>query len=237
MYSLSRSRIALYIECPCCFYKSVKWNIKRPDSLPFTLNNAVDTLLKKEFDQYRVLKQPHPIVSDKGMGYIPLDIPTLNDWRNPKRGIRFKHPELDMELYGAIDDVWINEAGQLVVVDYKATAKQEMVTELNNIFHIHYKRQMEFYQWLLAMNGYEVDPIGFFVYCTGKTKENGLNGALKFDINLIPYTGSWEWIDPVLRQVNEILEADISPDPRSECSYCRYINESNKATIVRDRLL
>ncbi len=36
---LSRNRVALYMECPCFFYKTVRWVELRLDSLPFTLNN------------------------------------------------------------------------------------------------------------------------------------------------------------------------------------------------------
>ncbi len=226
---LSRSRVALYMECPCCFYKTVRWDVKRPDSLPFTLNNAVDTLLKREFDHYRQLQVPHPAVTEKGLGYVPAQTPLIGEWRNPRKGIRYRYEEIGLELYGAVDDVWLNERGQLVVVDYKATARQEMVTELNNGYHIHYKRQMEFYQWLFAMNGYDVDPVGFFVYCTGRTREPGLNGALKFDISLIPYTSCWEWVEGVLHGIKGCLERDTLPDPNPNCPYCRYLRDSREA--------
>jgi hypothetical protein len=236
MINLSRSRVALFIECPCCFYKTVKWNVRRPDSLPFTLNNAVDTLLKKEFDHYRMLQIPHPLVSGKGMSFVPAQLPQIEEWRNPRKGIRYRHEGLGLELYGAVDDIWKNGQGQLVVVDYKATARQEMVTELNNGYHIHYKRQMEFYQWLFAMNGYDVDPTGYFVYCTGRTQEAGLNGVLQFDISLIPYTSSWDWIEDVLGQIFETLNSDTVPAPNSDCAYCRYIRESHEAHLEHSKL-
>lgn len=229
MKAISRSKVALYIECPCCFYKSVKWNIQRPPGFPFTLNNAVDVLLKKEFDGYRAFQQVHPLLEEAGLDYIPAQLPELEEWRNARKGIRYKHPNLEMELYGAVDDIWVNGKGELMVVDYKATAKKDTVTELNAIHHIHYKRQMEFYQWLLHHNGYEVDPIGMFVYCTGKTGEDGFNSALLFDIRFIPHTGSWEWIEPLLYEMKECLQEDIAPEPRHDCTHCIYIKESLSA--------
>ena len=53
MIKISRSKIDLFLECPRCFYLDVVKKIKRPPGFPFNLNNAVDMLLKKEFDRHR----------------------------------------------------------------------------------------------------------------------------------------------------------------------------------------
>ncbi len=53
MIKVSRSKIDLFLECPRCFYLDVVKKIKRPPGFPFNLNNAVDMLLKKEFDRDR----------------------------------------------------------------------------------------------------------------------------------------------------------------------------------------
>ena len=45
--------------------------------------------------------------------------------------------------------------GELIVVDYKATSKDGEVT-LDAPRQDGYKRQMEFYQWLLRCNGFTV---------------------------------------------------------------------------------
>ena len=50
-FKLSRSKIDLFIECPRCFYFDRKIGVARPPGFPFALNSAVDTLLKKEFDE------------------------------------------------------------------------------------------------------------------------------------------------------------------------------------------
>lgn len=58
---LSRSKIDLFISCPRCFYQDVKNNIKRPPGFPFSLNNSVDKLFKKEFDHHRLNGTSHPL--------------------------------------------------------------------------------------------------------------------------------------------------------------------------------
>ena len=41
------------------------------------------------------------------------------------KGIRVHHKNSNLEIFGAVDDVWQNkETGQLHIVDYKSTAKK-----------------------------------------------------------------------------------------------------------------
>jgi len=61
----------LFLECPRCFYMDVVKKVKRPLGFPFSLNNAVDTLLKKEFDHHRMAGTQHPIQKDFGINAIP----------------------------------------------------------------------------------------------------------------------------------------------------------------------
>jgi hypothetical protein len=62
---LSRSKIELFTECPRCLYLDVARGIGRPGGPPFTLNNAVDALMKAEFDRYRAAGTPHPLFADR----------------------------------------------------------------------------------------------------------------------------------------------------------------------------
>jgi hypothetical protein len=50
-FRISRSKVQLFLDCPRCFYLDVRLGIKRPPGFPFSLNSAVDALLKKEFDR------------------------------------------------------------------------------------------------------------------------------------------------------------------------------------------
>ncbi|MCK4968107.1 MAG: PD-(D/E)XK nuclease family protein [Candidatus Aenigmarchaeota archaeon] len=75
-----------------------------------------------------------------------------------------------MCIFGAIDDVWINEQDELIVVDYKSTSVDKEIT-LDDEWKIVYKRQMEIYQWILRRdkrNHQQVSNFGYFVYCNGK---------------------------------------------------------------------
>jgi hypothetical protein len=71
-FRLSRSKIDLFVECPRCFYLDRRMGIGRPPGYPFSLNVAVDTLLKKEFDTHRCNKTAHPLMKAFGLDAVPL---------------------------------------------------------------------------------------------------------------------------------------------------------------------
>lgn len=122
-WRLSRSKIDLFVECPRCFYLDNKLGTARPRGPSFTLNIAVDALLKREFDTHRATHSSHPLMEQYGVEAIPFEHPKMNIWRDNFKGLEYAHPETGLVISGAVDDVWINPQGELIVVDYKATSK------------------------------------------------------------------------------------------------------------------
>ena len=59
-YKLSRSKLELFMRCKRCFYIDRRLGVGHPSGYPFSLNIAVDELLKKEFDIYRLEQKVHP---------------------------------------------------------------------------------------------------------------------------------------------------------------------------------
>lgn len=227
-WKLSRSKIDLFHECPRCFYVDNKLGTKRPPGFPFNLNSAVDHLLKQEFDAHRAKGEQHPLQKEYGIDARPVAHDSIDEWRRNFGGITYQHEGTGMLVSGAIDDLWISGAGEYIVVDYKATAKEEAVTALDKDWQDGYKRQMEVYQWLLRMNGLPVSNTGYFVYCTGKVDRAAFDKKLEFDINLIPYTGSDAWVEPALYDIKNCLDGDTLPDAHSSCDYCMYWGARNE---------
>ena len=85
-YRLSRTRLDLFLECPRCFYFDRRLGVDRPPGFPFSLNSAVDLLLKKEFDSYRAKGESHPVMRSEGIDAIPFQHEKLNEWRDALRG-------------------------------------------------------------------------------------------------------------------------------------------------------
>ena len=145
-FKLSRSKIELYTECPRCFYLDRRLGIGRPPGFPFSLNSAVDTLLKKEFDLLRASREAHPLMKKYGIDAVPVPHEKLDEWRENFKGIQYHHKPTNLIITGAIDDLWQNSRGEYIVVDYKSTSKNEEITALDKAWHDGYKRQMEIYQ-------------------------------------------------------------------------------------------
>lgn len=199
-----------------------RFGVKRPSMPSFTLNLAVDALLKKEFDVHRAAKSTHPLLKNYGVDLVPFQHPQINVWRENFTGVQALHKPTNLLVFGAVDDIWVNSAGELFVVDYKATSKDGSVTELEDTrWHNQYRRQMEVYQWLLRQNGFTVSNTGYFVYVNGKKDRAAFDAKLEFDVALIPYTGSDAWVDGVLQNIKQCLVGEL-PASGEACEYCAY---------------
>lgn len=220
-FKLSRSKIELFHECPCCFYLDRKLGVTPPSGFPFNLNNAVDELLKKEFDSHRESGLPHPLLVQHRIDAVPFQHDELQDWRKNLKGITFVHVPTQFMIAGAVDEIWINGAGELIVVDFKATSKNDEVN-IDAEWQLSYKRQMEVYQWLLRRNGFTVSNTGYFLYCNGKKDRPHFQGRLDFDISLIPYQGDDSWIEPTLHKIHSCLSSEVAPDSAPSCKLCQY---------------
>lgn len=224
-FVLSRAKIELFMDCPRCFYLDRRHGIARPPGFPFNLNSAVDELLKKEFDLYRLRQEPHPLMVEAGVHALPFQHTELDTWRSNFKGVRTLHPASGFEVHGAVDDVWQDvSTGELIVVDYKSTSKASEVN-LDADWQDSYKRQMEIYQWLLRQKGHPVSDTGWFVYCNGIRDRERFDARLDFKISLLPYTGDAGWIEKTLQDIRSILSAAAPPNPSMSCDYCHYTKQ------------
>jgi hypothetical protein len=227
LFTLSRSKIDLFMECPRCFYLDRRIGIGRPPGFPFNLNSAVDELLKKEFDINRANGNPHPLMKEYGIDAVPFSHEKLDEWRHTFTGVRCNHEKTNFCIFGGIDDVWVNPKGELHVVDYKATSKNEEVT-LDAAWQDGYKRQVEVYQWLFRQNGFKVSNIAYFVYANGKRDREAFDGRLEFDVKVIPYEGSDSWIEGTLLKMRECLMSPECPECSEGCDWCVYTDALDK---------
>lgn len=235
-FRLSRSKIDLFLECPRCFVLDRRMGVGRPSTPPFTLNVAVDALLKKEFDTYRVLQQPHPACIAAGISAVPFAHPELEAWRDSlRRGVTAPVPGTNLVVTGGVDDVWVNESGALHVVDYKATAKDEEIVLTDSPWHRQYKRQAEVYQWLFRANGFTVSDTAYFVYLNGDASLPALDEALHFRTAILAYTGNAEWVTGVVQRAYETLRDPLLPDPAPSCEYCAYRRAAASASEAGKR--
>jgi hypothetical protein len=214
--------LSLFLDCPRCFYLDRRRGAGRPDSPPFTLNNAVDLLLKREFDAYRAEGKPHPIMVQYGVEAVPFIHPELDRWREALRGgVQTVHAPTNFLVTGAPDDIWQTPEDELIVVDYKATSTEKGIT-LDDTWKISYKRQVETYQWLLRQNGFTVHPTAYFVYANAHRARSTFDRSLTFDLSLHPYGGDDSWVSDALIEAHACLQHDAPPPSTEDCEWCAY---------------
>jgi len=233
-FKVSRSKIELYMQCPRCFWLDVRLKIVRPSSPPFNINKAIDELFKKEFDNYRLKGQPHPLMVEFGVAAIPFQHENLSDWRETFTGVATLNQPTNLYIFGAVDDLWVNDSGEVIVVDYKATAKDKDVT-IDSDWQISYKRQLEIYQWLLRQNGLRVSQTGYFVYANGRLDLDGFNDRIEFRTKIIPYIGNDLWIEPTLKAIKKCMDGEMPPVGYSAmggtCEFCAYSRARTELTL------
>jgi CRISPR/Cas system-associated exonuclease Cas4 (RecB family) len=234
-FKVSRSKIELFMQCPRCFWLDVRLRITRPNSPPFNINKAIDELFKKEFDTYRKAGKPHPLMVEFNVPAIPYDHEKLDTWRETFVGVVAIHKPTNLHVFGAVDDLWTNDAGEVNVVDYKATAKDKEVS-IDSGWQISYKRQLEVYQWLLRQNDLPVSDTGYFVYANGRMDVDGFNDRVEFRTKVIPYKGNDAWVEPTLERMKACMDSDDMP-PVGEsimggpCEFCTYARARTELTL------
>lgn len=219
-FKFSRSRLENFTRCPRCFYLDLRLGVAQPPGYPFNLNSAVDHLLKKEFDVHRAKGTAHPLMKSYGVDAVPFAHDDLDKWRHNFTGVQYLHAPTNFFVTGAVDDVWQNVKKELIVVDYKSTAKDSEVT-IDAEWQDGYKRQMEIYQWLLRKNSFRVSNTGYFVYCNGRRDAEAFDGKLEFTIKLLPYEGDDAWIEGTLHDAKKCLMGEL-PNWNGACEYCAY---------------
>jgi len=220
-FKLSRSEIELYLDCPRCFYLNQRHGVRRPSGPLSNINSLLDRLLKKEFDVHRVNSASHPFMRQYGVDAVLFQHPLIDDWRENFKGVQAHHAPINLIVTGAVDDLWINPRGKIIVVDYKATAKNGEVTT-DAEWQFAYKRQMEVNQWLVRQQGLTVSDTGYFVYCNGQDRE-AFDGRIEFAVKLLPYTGNGYWIEAVLGAIKSCLLTNVIPNKHPDCEFCGYV--------------
>lgn len=220
-YKLSRSKLELFLQCPRCFYLDRRSGIGRPDGPAFSLNIAVDALMKREFDFHRARGEPHALMEEFDVDAVPFSHPDLDRWRENFHGMQVLHTPTNFLVTGAVDDVWQDPSGKLSVVDYKATSTQKELS-LDDPWKQAYKRQIEIYQWLLRGLKFDVSNVGYFVFVNADSTREHFKGTLSFAMSILPYVGDSSWVSDALAEAHHCLMRDSLPAAAGECDWCKY---------------
>lgn len=240
-WDLSRSKLELFLSCSQCFYDQYVHGIARPPSFPLNLNNSVDLMLKNEFDAFRSSKKPHTLIMKMlkekfGIRAIPYNHPKLNEWRNSYEGVSYVDKELNLRIFAAIDDLWVNQdeleadfgTPEVYVVDYKSTYSNYEISSLDKPWHSTYKRQLEFYSWVLRKNGLKVSESAFILYINADPLSSSIKKGVQVKATLIEHKCDLSWVEKEIQNAHNILTGKVSPISSSNCAYCHYAEEKKK---------
>ena len=239
-YELSRFRIDNFVRCEACFYMQQVEGISFPSIPGFNLNEATDILLKKDFDMYRASGSTHPFLKNLGLDHIvPLNDKRLEKWTQSlhfgaEGRFNTVHTETNMKVGGGLDDVWFNKkSNEVHVVDYKSTSQKTSGKEitLNGRWKEAYRRQMDFYVWVMRRKGLITSNIGYFLYVDGdrfsKSKFLGKKIAtMQFKATLIPYKTNLTWVEPTLLKIKNTLHKKRRPKHNPACEYYNFLKQA-----------
>lgn len=213
---LSPNSLNLFLECPRCFWFDKKWNIKRPSSYPYTLNTAVDILLKKEFDNYRSKNKTHPLLKENNISArLFSNQNLLDEWRSNSKGIHYFDLKNKAFLFGAVDDILEFSNNKLAPLDYKSTGNKVL-----NIYD-RFQLQMDVYTFLLEKNNYKTPRKGYLAFYI-VDKENGFQDKLPFRKELYEIETNPSDIHKLFKSAVGVLKKDIPPKSSLDCSFCRW---------------
>jgi hypothetical protein len=201
---------------------------KLPPSPGFSLNIAVDHLVKQEFNLYRENKTCPPICLENGIdNLIPFSHEDMEIWTNSFKGVSYYNHEQNIEWYGGIDDCLVNkDTCELHMVDTKATSKQSTINTLHDVYNEgkSYKRQLEIYAYLFEKNGFNVSSKGFLMYYNADKTRNSMDLTLHFKRTLVHVDLDWSWVDQTTQEMFELLEQNLTPELRvNKCNQCTYV--------------
>ena len=232
-FRLSRGKFSDFLTCKRCFYLEQVKGLKNLDTIPFTLNNAVDDLVKKEFDYHRKKQTPHPLMKKYKINAVPFQHDDMEKWQDSKsRGIQYEHPSLNLKLTGGIDDVWENKkTGKLIMADYKAQSKpaeRKIDGYLEDVYHEGYKLQLDFYRYLFEKNGFEVQTTAYFVVYNATLERDNFNNKLEFTADLVPYETDSSHIEEKIIEMKKLMDGKKIPASTPHCQNCNYIIAGGK---------
>ncbi|MBT4062431.1 MAG: Dna2/Cas4 domain-containing protein [Flavobacteriaceae bacterium] len=240
-FQLSRSRFDEFMNCPRCFYLKVNKGFMSPSTPGWTLNTLTDTLLKKEFDECRAKQEPHRIMITNNLSHlVPYaseiikdkkgnDKLLIEEWRDSLHyGIKHRFKDTNIILQGGVDDVWFNtKTKELVIADYKSQHKKEISQEtyFNDPYKEGYKRQLDYYAYILKGMGFKVSSDAYFYICNAKEIDEGFYGKMLFDEVLIHYKIRTDYLETEIQKMIDAMNSENIPSSHDSCENCAYARQ------------
>jgi hypothetical protein len=215
LWRLSPSSLYTYTECKSCFW--VDNHFKRAPMLPLLLNSAMDSILKSRYDLYRADSAFPPEAADLlKEGIKPFtDLSQLNIWRESIDSLSVVDSAVGYKLVGKIDDVFIEQGGQMVPADYKSSGNAPAVDKQK-----YYRDQLAAYGFMFASHGFKVSDRAYLLHYFVKDK-NDPSIEVSFNFHLDKVAINVKTIEQKLKDMVVLLNSPY-PGHNSDCQNCSY---------------
>ncbi len=210
-YKLSPSALSLMKECPRCFWLTQHKIWKRPNGIFPSLPSGMDIVLKKHFDRFCAKGILPPELCNNGdCKNLKLfkDTEKMKNWRNNLRGIRCEDERGNL-FFGAIDNL-LTDGKKLIVLDYKTRG-----FPCKDDTHLHYRNQLNIYNYLLRKNGYETEDYAFLLFYYPKDVSS--TGEVIFDTELKKISINLKDAEKIFDDALRLLDGSC---PTKTCEWC-----------------
>jgi|SRR3989338_5556239 len=215
-YKFSPSSLSLLKDCPRCFWLHFNKNIQRPDSIFPSLPSGMDKVLKEHFDYFHKEGKLPPELDLDGV-MLFNDEELLKVWQNNRKGIQWTDENGNL-LKGAVD-ILLQKGKKLIVLDFKTRG-----FPVKEDTHLHYKDQLDIYNFLLRKNGYATEDYSYLLFYHPQKVHQ--NGDVDFHKHLVKMDVSIKNAEKVFRDALAVLEREI-PKAAEECGFCKWIDYCN----------
>lgn len=210
-YKFSPSSLSLLKDCPRCFWLHFNKSIKRPDSIFPSLPSGMDKVLKEHFDYFRRGGKLPPELDLDGVTLFNNE-ELLKVWQNNRKGIQWTD-ETGNLLKGAVD-ILLQKGKKLIVLDFKTRG-----FPVKEDTHLHYKDQLDIYNFLLRKNGYATEDYSYLLFYHPQKVHQ--NGDVDFHKHLVKMDVSIKNAEKVFKEALLTLCEDI-PASATDCGFCKW---------------
>ena len=183
----------------------------------------MDRILKRHFDRFMERGELPPEIREYGIGNgykLFNDKAKLDIWRSNQKGIQYKDKTSGILLRGAVDNL-LEKGKKLVVLDYKTRGYP-----LKEDTHEHYQTQMDIYNFLLRMNGYDTENYAYLLFYY--PREITETGEVIFDTKLIKIPTNVKNGGGVFKEAIKILNLKEPPKASQDCGFCKWNTENSR---------
>lgn len=215
LWRLSPSALYGFSECQACFW--VDNHFKRPPMLPLLLNSAMDEILKNRYDCFRKNHTFPPEAKELEKDGVKVfnNLQLLNEWRENMNPLRITDKDIGYIFQGKIDDVLLEDSGELIPADYKSSGNPPKEDKQK-----YYRDQLAGYGLMFKKAGFNVSNRAYLLHYYPKDKTRP-------DIQ-IEFEGYVDRVDigsiDIEKKLADIVELLDRPFPgyQSDCEKCQY---------------